>query len=96
MPADVWVDSLGRLSKMTVTYDFGKALAGMMAGFAAGLSGVTQAVVPTAIPSGLSTVMTSTYESYDFGTPVSVTVPPADQVVDAASVSGLGPGNSGP
>lgn len=96
LPADVWVDGQGRLARVTVTLDFTKAFAGMMAGFAAGLNGGTPGAVPTPAPSGFSFIDTSTYEAYDYGTPVTVTIPPPDQVEDGANLPDLGLGMSGP
>jgi hypothetical protein len=81
-PVDVWVDDEGRLAKMTVTYD----LTQVMKGFA---SGPFPKAFPDVSPSPgdrFKFFSTMTFEIYDYGAPVSIVVPPADQVTDAANV----------
>jgi hypothetical protein len=63
MPADVWVDDLGRMRKMRLLMDFGSMLGGMVGGETSGM------------------IMSITIELYDFGTPVEVEAPPAEELV---------------
>lgn len=66
LPMEVWIDDEGRLRKMTYAVDLSK------------LNLPPQATAGHE-PTGS---INFTLELFDFGTPVSVTVPPADQVAD--------------
>jgi hypothetical protein len=65
MPADVWIDGDGRLRRLSLEIDLGA----MFRGFET--TGTTTAD---------NLVITETMDLYDFGTPVHVEAPPADQV----------------
>jgi hypothetical protein len=65
IPADVWIDAEGRMRKLTMVLDFGSVLG------AAGR-------VPGA--GGESPLMTMTVELHDFGAPVHVQAPSADEI----------------
>jgi hypothetical protein len=62
-PVDVWIDSAGRVRKMSYSFDLSKVKSA---------SGQSAGVGQT----------TATIEFYDYGTPVNLTEPPADQVTD--------------
>jgi hypothetical protein len=64
MTTDVWIDAEGRARKMTMTIPFADVLAGSS--------------LASAIPAGASESVT--LELYDFGTPVHVEAPPANEV----------------
>ena len=70
LPVEVWIDGEGRLRKMTYAMDLSK------------LNPPPQATAGEK-PTGS---FTFTMELFEFGTPVSVTVPPADQVSDLAQL----------
>jgi hypothetical protein len=71
VPTDVWTDSEGRLRKMTYTIDPAKF-------DAAGLSSNPK------VASGVQQIagIDLSFELYQFGVPVSVTVPPSSEVTD--------------
>ncbi|HSH60342.1 MAG TPA: hypothetical protein VK988_12025 [Acidimicrobiales bacterium] len=71
LPVEVWIDGDGRLRKMTYAVDLGTLNLPPEA---------TQGQKPTGN-------LNFTIELFDFGTPVSVTVPPADQVTDFAQLT---------
>jgi hypothetical protein len=77
IPADVWIDGDGRLRRLSLQLD----LSEMFRGF--GPSGSTGAD---------HVVITETLDLYDFGTPVNVEAPPADQVTRMPSLGDLGTG----
>ena len=79
IPADVWVDAEGRLRRLTLSIDL-SAFAGAAGGSAA--------------PSG-SAAVTVSIDLYDFGVPVDVQAPPADQVTQLPGLGGLGGFGSG-
>jgi hypothetical protein len=79
VPADVWIDADGRMRRERIAIDFGKILSGLG-------SGTRDAQTENA-------VMTETLDFYDFGTPVHVEAPPADQVV---SLNDIGLNGGGP
>ena len=64
IPADVWIDGDGRVRREVLEIDFGKILRGLGA--------------PGSATD--NSVMTETLDFYDFGAPVHVEAPPADQV----------------
>ncbi len=70
LPVEVWIDGEERLRKMTYSVDLAKLELPPQA---------TAGQKPTGTYS-------FTVELFDFGTPVSVTVPPADQVTDFAQL----------
>jgi hypothetical protein len=77
IPVDVFVDSDGRARRMTITMDLGDFM-----GSVAGASGATGlGDLPT---------ITATVDFYDFGAPVSVVAPPADQIVEMPKLGDLG------
>jgi hypothetical protein len=78
VPVDVFVDRDGRVRRMSMTIDMNDIIGAMGASGASGLSGVT---LPT---------MTATIDLHDFGAPVSVVAPPADQVVEFPTAGDLG------
>jgi hypothetical protein len=65
IPANVWIDGDGRLRRMSLTLDVGHMFRGLET------NGTTPAD---------NLVVTETLDFYDFGTPVHVEAPPADQV----------------
>jgi len=65
IPADVWIDADGRMRRERIEIDFGKVLRG--------LGGDTGSEADNA-------VITETLDFYDFGAPVHIEAPPADQV----------------
>ena len=65
IPADVWIDADGRMRRERLVIDFGKVFGGVDAA-----DGSRDA----------AGVMTEQLDFYDFGTPVNVEAPPADQV----------------
>ena len=65
IPADVWIDGDGRLRRMSLTLDLGQMFRGIF--------GETGSKAGNA-------VITESLDFYDFGTPVHVEAPPADQV----------------
>jgi hypothetical protein len=77
IPVDVFVDSDGRVRRIATTVDLGSV--------AAGVSGVSGA-------SGLGDLPTMhvTVDFYDFGAPVNVVAPPADQIVEMPKLGDLG------
>jgi hypothetical protein len=80
IPVDLWIDSDGRVRRVTEHLDFsalGAALGGPSG--ATGSSG-----------SDGSSVMTTSMDFYDFGVPVNVQAPPADQVTKFPSLGDLG------
>ena len=76
LPADVWIDGEGRLRKLVIT-DPADAGAGAAAG--------TVPAPAADPPPGPTTI---TLELWDFGTPVEVSAPPADQVADVSGLLG--------
>jgi len=77
LPADLWIDGQGRLRKLVITEHS-----------AAG-SAEDSAVVPPAGPGPTTiTLETITLELWDFGIPVEVSAPPADQVADVSGLLG--------
>jgi hypothetical protein len=64
IPADVWIDGDGRMRRERLEIDFGKVLRGI------GAPGSQND----------DSVITETLDFYDFGAPVHVEAPPADQV----------------
>jgi len=92
IPADVWVDGQGRLRKFSTVLDLGK----MLASIAQAVGGLGDAAHGTTRKPDLSNLvfkMTISLEVYDYGTPVTVTVPPSGEVADSATVPGLGGGS---
>ncbi len=77
IPADVWIDSDGRLRRMSLRLDLGEMLGGL---------------APSGPNGADHVVITETYDLYDFGTPVNVEAPPPDQVSHAPSLGDLGVG----
>jgi hypothetical protein len=82
IPADIFLDAQGRLRRLSMQLD--------LASFAAGIGGGSGRAgsIPT---------VTTTIEMYEFGVPVHVTKPPADQVgelpmLGAGSFGGFGSG----
>jgi len=65
IPADVWIDGDGRMRRETIQIDFGKIFRGVL--------GDTGSQAD-------NSAITETLDLYDFGTPVNVEAPPADQV----------------
>jgi hypothetical protein len=84
-PVDAWVGTDGLLRKVRTDIDLGAILGPLMGRFA-GAFGATTSSTPAA-PLVLKSTMT--VELFEFGTPVAVTAPPADQVVDAKEIQGL-------
>ena len=74
LPADVWIDGQGRLRKLVITADESASAA----------TGKGPSA-PAAAPPG---PMTITLELWDFGIPVEVSAPPADQVSDVSGLLG--------
>lgn len=68
-PADLWLDTRGRLRKLTVLLDLSKVR--------------VPARAESRVPKGIAT---ATLELTDYGTPVTVTAPPADQVGDLGPI----------
>ena len=75
IPADVWIDGDGRLRRMTLQLDLGEMFRGLDPSAAAGSDHF---------------VITETVDLFDFGTPVHVEAPPADQVTRMPSLGDLG------
>lgn len=67
-PMDVWLDSDGRVRRVTESID------------SANIRN------PAGVPPAFKGVLTVTYEMYDFGAPVNVQVPPADQTTDLSQL----------
>jgi len=92
MPADVWVDAEGRMRKFSMTIDLSallKGLAGDLGGLG-GPGGVAGGASPIGNVAGdLHFSMTVGMELWDFGKPVTITLPDPADVVDGASVGGL-------
>ncbi|MCU1461413.1 MAG: hypothetical protein JWO37_1488 [Acidimicrobiales bacterium] len=84
-PVDGWVGTDGLLRKVRTEIDLG-AILGPLMGRLAGAFGATTSSGPAG-PLVLRSTMT--VELFDYGTPVAVTLPPADQVVDATQIQGL-------
>ncbi|MEO5679239.1 MAG: hypothetical protein ABIS47_06185, partial [Acidimicrobiales bacterium] len=78
LPADLWIDGQGRLRKLTVTAELTPA--GPPAG--------TDPGAPEEHAHELAGPATMTVELWDFGTPVDVKAPPADQVSDVGGLLG--------
>ncbi len=74
LPVEVWIDGDSRVRKVTTAVDLAKLSLPSEA-----TAGAPAEVKPTG-------TLTSTTELFDFGTPVNVTVPPADQVTDLAQL----------
>ena len=77
IPVDVFVDSDGRVRRMTMTMDLGSFMAGVSG--ASGATGIGE--LPT---------MNVTVDFYDFGAPVHVEAPPADQIIKMPKLGDLG------
>jgi hypothetical protein len=75
IPADVWIDGDGRLRRMTLQLDLGEMFRGLD---------------PSAATGSDHFVITETVDLFDFGTPVHVEAPPADQVTRMPSLGDLG------
>lgn len=73
LPMQAWVDAQGRARRISFTMDLSKTAKG--------------SAVPASAPK--SGAMTITMDLYDFGTPVTVTAPPAGQVSDFSELSKL-------
>jgi hypothetical protein len=79
VPTEAWIDSQGRIRRMHMTVDTSKP--------AASPSPVLPGLPPSALPKSTEITM----ELFDYGAPVSITVPPADQVTDfGAMLSQMG------
>jgi hypothetical protein len=65
LPADVWIDADGRLRQERIQLDLDEMFGG---------------IAPSSTEPSEHTVITATLSLYDFGTPVNVEAPPADQV----------------
>jgi hypothetical protein len=89
LPADVWVDAAGRLAKVSMVYEFSQSFQGLYSSPDPSPSTGPSPVAPQQLFSFRTTV---TFESYDYGVPVSVVVPSPADVVDAADVPDLGLG----
>ena len=76
-PADVWIDSDGRLRKMTYSIDASKFDASALSSNPKVAAGISQIA-------GID----FTLELFQFGTPVSVTAPPASETTDLSSITG--------
>ena len=76
-PADVWIDSDGRLRKMTYTLDTSKLDASALGSNARAQAAMQQIA-------GID----FTLELSDFGVAVNVTAPPADQTTDLSTLTG--------
>ena len=74
LPVEVWIDGDSRVRKVTTAVDLARLTLPSQA-----TAGAPAEVKPTG-------TLTSTTELFDFGTPVSVTIPPADQVTDLAQL----------
>ncbi len=72
-PIDVYVDNDGRVREMHITWDLSSILSGLGSAFGATTSSTT---------APLKAVLEATLKVSDFGLPVHVEAPPADQVSD--------------
>ena len=68
LPADVWLDSDGRVRRFQETVDAGNIRN------------------PAGVQQQFKGALTVTYEMYDFGAPVDVKIPPADQTADLSQL----------
>ena len=85
MPMDVYVDGQHHVRRVAMTMTMG--------GAATGSSAPANPLTGSGTPSGQFTM---TMDFYDFGVPVHVTAPPADQIVDSSSLlNGMGVGTAG-
>jgi len=89
LPADVWVDAAGRLAKVSMVYESSQSFRGLYSGSDPSPSAGSS---PSAPQQPLAFTTKLTFESYDYGVPVSVVVPSPADVVDAADVPDLGLG----
>ena len=83
MPVDVFLDSEGRLRRMTLEMDLSA-----FSGTGTGASGSTGAL-------GSLPTVSMTLDLYDFGTPVDVQAPPADQIISLKDFGMNGGGSFG-
>jgi hypothetical protein len=79
IPVDVFVDSEGRVRRIAMTLDLGDFAAGLGVSGASGATGLGD--LPT---------MHMSVDFYDFGAPVHVEAPPADQIVQMPKLGDLG------
>jgi len=77
VPANVWIDNDGRLRRLSLQLD---------------LSEMFRGLAPNESADADHFVITETFDLYDFGTPVHVEAPPADQVARVPSLGDLGAG----
>jgi len=75
IPADVWIDTAGRLRRVNLRLD---------------LSDMFRGLDPNGSTGADHVVITETLDLYDFGVPVNVVAPPADQVAHLPSLGDLG------
>jgi hypothetical protein len=87
VPFDLWVDAEGRLRTFSLAFDLGKVLAKMFEAFASAMP-TASGEAATTVPPEFSMKMTMSFEAWDFGVPVDISVPPADQVGDGSSLLG--------
>jgi len=87
LPADVWVDADGRMRKFAISMDLSGFFRALLAGFAGSGSGSGPA---STVPSNFHFAISVGAEMWDFGQPVTVTVPDPSDVADVASIPGLG------
>ena len=85
LPVEVWVDGEDRLRKASYAVDLSKL---NLPPQAAAKAEAAAAEKPTG-------TLSYTTELFDFGTPVSVIVPPADQVIDFAQLTAAAAGGRG-
>lgn len=79
---DVWVDDDDRLRKMTFSIDLAAMLQGFFEAFGEMATGGGEGSEEE-FPTEMSMLMEMETEVWDFGKPVDIQVPPADQVTDA-------------
>ncbi len=75
LPFDVWVDGDGLVRRVEFTFDFSNLGAGL-------------APSGTPIPGMQDFKMVMTMDLYDYGVPVDIQIPPADQVSDIGDMAG--------
>jgi hypothetical protein len=92
LPADVWIDAEGRVRQFEMTIDltqFMKALIEGMSGLGTSSSEPSSAPA-SSLPADFHLAYTTRLEMWDFGKPVTITVPDPSDVAVGVSLPGIG------
>jgi hypothetical protein len=101
LPADIWVDAEGRVRQFELSID----LTQFMKAFIDGMSGLDRSSsypsssdsssTASSLPADFKLAYTTKLEMWDFGKPVTITLPDPSDVADGVSIPGFGDSTGG-